>query len=65
MIKIKFEFYMPDEITITYDEVIAEFSSRKGVLKFGEQHADTLMKLHNLEEIAWCYTVLTSPKKET
>ena len=65
MIKIKFEFYMLNEITITYDEVIAEFSSWKGVLKFGDQHADTLMKLHNLEEIAWCYTVLTSPKEET
>lgn len=65
MIKVKFEFYMPDEMTITYDEVTAEFSSWQGVMKFGEQHADTLMKFHNLEEVAWCYTVLTPPKEKT
>lgn len=63
MIKVRFEFYMPDEITITYDEVTAEFPSLEVALKFGEQHADTLMKIYKLEEIAWCSTVLTSLKE--
>lgn len=55
--KIKFEFYNPfteescEEITITC-------SSWDEMMKFGENHADTLMILFDLEEVAWCYTVL-------
>lgn len=58
--KIKFEFFRPDEIEIgkTYEEVIIDFTSWNAIMKFGEQHSQSLMEILNLEEIAWCYTVL-------
>lgn len=53
MIAVKVKFYTDDN-TI-YEENNMEFNNWKDVLKYGENHSDTLMEIHNLETINWTY----------
>lgn len=53
MIAVKVKFYTDDN-TI-YEENNMEFDNWKDVLKYGENHSDALMEIHNLEIINWTY----------
>ena len=35
------------------EEIVAEFSSWNAMMKFADQHCDTLMRIYNLETILW------------
>lgn len=55
MLKVKFTYFDIDNPKKIYETLTGEFPTWDSVIKFGQDHADSLMKFFGLEEICWDY----------
>ena len=64
MLKVKFTYFDVDNPKKVYETLTGEFLTWGAVMKFGQDHADSLMEFFDLEEIGWDYNTFEMCMKD-